>query len=122
VPDWVQLRDTVPQPAVLRVADAFFTHAGMGSCTEGLWYGVPMVAMPQAVDQPDNAARLQGIGAGVHLQAHLPEPAEIRQALLYVTSDPRVRLRLNGIREEIRAHGGPAHAADAVEDVAAGRW
>ena len=36
----------VPQPAVLRVADAFVTHAGMGSCTGALWYAVPMVAIP----------------------------------------------------------------------------
>lgn len=122
VPEWVQLRDTVPQPAVLRVADAFFTHAGMGSCTEGLWYGVPMIAMPQAVDQPANAAHLQEIGAGRHLADHLPGPAEIRDALLSVTSDPRIRMRLNEIRDDIRAHGGPVHAADAVEDVAAGRW
>lgn len=122
VPDWVQLRDTVPQPAVLRVADAFLTHAGMGSCTEGLWYGVPMVAMPQAVDQPANAARLEAIGAGRCLQTHLPEPAEIREALLSVTSDPHIGLRLKAIRDDIRAHGGPVHAADAVEDVIAGRW
>jgi UDP:flavonoid glycosyltransferase YjiC (YdhE family) len=37
VPDWVQVRATVPQPAVLSAADAFVTHAGMGSCTEALW-------------------------------------------------------------------------------------
>lgn len=122
VPSWVRLHDTVPQPAVLRMADAFFTHAGMGSCTEGLWYGVPMIAVPQAVDQPANAAHLEEIGAGRYLRAHLPELADIREALLHVTSDPRIRLRLNAIRDEIRTHGGPAHAADAVEDVAAGRW
>ncbi|WP_396918963.1 macrolide family glycosyltransferase [Mycolicibacterium sp.] len=122
VPAWVKLRDKVPQPAVLRVADGFVTHAGMGSCAEGLWYGVPMVAVPQAVDQPANAARLEDIGVGRHLKAHLPTPVEIRDALLAVTSDPQVRLRVNAVRDEIHAGGGPAHAADAVEDVATGRW
>lgn len=122
VPAWVQLRDKVPQPAVLRVADGFVTHAGMGSCAEGLWYGVPMVAVPQAVDQPANAARLEHIGVGRHLKAHLPTPVEIRDALLAVTSDPQVRLRVNAVWDEIHAGGGPAHAADAVEDVATGRW
>lgn len=122
VPSWVQLRDTVPQPAVLPVADCFITHAGMGSCTEGLWFGVPMVAIPQAVDQPANAARLEVIGVGRHLTDHLPSVGDIRDAVLGVAADPSVRLALDTIGAEIHAHGGPEHAADAVEDVAVGRW
>ncbi|MGV0746207.1 macrolide family glycosyltransferase [Mycolicibacterium sp. XJ870] len=122
VPPWVQLRDTVPQPAVLQLADCFITHAGMGSCTEGLWYGVPMVAIPQAVDQPANADRLEAVGVGRHLSAQLPSPEQIRDAALAVSSDEQVRLRLNAVRDEIHASGGPAHAADAVEDIVAGRW
>jgi MGT family glycosyltransferase len=121
-PGWVQLRERVPQPAVLRIADAFVTHAGMGSCTEGLWYGVPMVAMPQAVDQPSNAEQLEAIGAGRHLSADAPTPGQIREALLDVVADPQIRLRLNAIRDELHRVGGPCHAAEAVEDVATGRW
>ncbi len=122
VPDWVQVRATVPQPAVLSAADAFVTHAGMGSCTEALWYAVPMVAIPQAVDQPLNAAQLETLGVGRHLTADSPDPAEIRDAIRYVATDPEVRRRLDGIRDELHSVGGPVHAADAVEDVAAGRW
>ncbi len=122
VPDRVQLRATVPQPAVLRMADVFVTHAGMGSCTEALWYGVPMVAVPQAVDQPLNAARLETLGVGRHLTARSPSADEIRDAIAHVTTDPDVRLRIEVVRDELRGVGGPAHAADAVEDVAAGRW
>jgi MGT family glycosyltransferase len=122
VPQWVQLRETVPQPAVLRVADVFVSHAGMGSCTEALWYGVPTVAIPRAVDQPANAAQLEAIGVGRHLTADPPAPAEIRDAILAVAADPQIRLRLAAIREELRSVGGPGHAADAVEDAATGRW
>jgi MGT family glycosyltransferase len=122
VPDWVQLRKTVPQPAVLRVADAFVTHAGMGSCTEALWYAVPMVAIPQAVDQPLNAAQLEKLGVGRHLTADPPRPVEIHDAVVELTSDSQVRLRLNTIRDELHSVGGPVHAADAVEHAALGRW
>jgi MGT family glycosyltransferase len=107
VPEWVQLRDTVPQPAVLRVADVFVTHAGMGSCTEALWYGVPTVAIPQAVDQPSNAAQLDALGVGRHLTNDPPSPGEIRDAILGVASDPQIRLRLNVIRDELHRVGGP---------------
>lgn len=122
VPDWVQVRAVVPQPAVLARADAFLTHAGMGSCTEGLWYGVPMVAVPQAVDQFTNADQLEAAGIGTHLRADPPSRQDIRDALLRLTSDPAVRLRLDIIRDETRRAGGPVRAADAVEEVADGRW
>ncbi|WP_163700954.1 macrolide family glycosyltransferase [Mycolicibacterium agri] len=122
VPERVQLRARVPQPAVLARADAFVTHAGMGSCTEALWYAVPMVAIPQAVDQPLNAARLEELGVGRHLTADPPGPDELRDAILSVATDPGVRSRVDAIRDELHAVGGPVPAADAVEDVAAGRW
>ena len=118
VPDWVQLRETVPQPAVLRVADAFVTHAGMGSCTEALWYAVPMVAIPQAVDQPLNADQLEELGVGRHLTADPPNPTDIRDAIRYVATDPGVRQRSDAIRDELHSVGGSSHAADAVEDLA----
>ena len=122
VPDWVQLRTTVPQPAVLRAADGFVTHAGMGSSTEALWYGVPTVAIPQAVDQPSNAEQLEALGVGRHLTDDPPSAGQICDALFHVASHPQIRLRLNVIRDELRRVGGPGHAADAVEDAATGRW
>jgi UDP:flavonoid glycosyltransferase YjiC (YdhE family) len=94
----------------------------MGSCTEGLWYGVPMVAIPQAVDQPVNADQLEAIGACRHLRADPPSPAQIRAAILELSDDPRVLLRVNTIRDQIRREGRPARAADAVADVAERRW
>ncbi len=112
----------MPQPAVLRVSDAFVTHAGMGSCTEALWYGVPTVALPQAVDQPANAAQLEALGVGRQLTEHLPSPAEIHRAILEMSVSPQIRLRLNAIRDELHRVGGPEHAADAVENAARGRW
>jgi MGT family glycosyltransferase len=122
VPDWVQVEDFVPQVAVLHHADAFVTHAGMGSCTEALWCGVPTVAVPQAVDQFGNADQLAALGVGVHLTSDPPAPDELRAALLGVAGDPDVRRRLDTVRDDLHRHGGPGHAADAVEDVAAGTW
>jgi len=122
VPDWVRVEDFVPQVAVLHRADAFVTHAGMGSCTEALWCGVPTVAVPQAVDQFGNAEQLAAIGVGVHLASDPPSPDDLRTALLGVAGDPDVRYRLDAISAELRRDGGPNHAADTVEDVATGTW
>src|SRR4051812_6749110 len=46
LPANVEARQWVPHPAVLRHADVFVTHAGMGSVMEALGAGVPMVCVP----------------------------------------------------------------------------
>ena len=56
LPSGVEVHAWVPQLAVLRYASLFVTHAGMGGCSEGLFEGVPMIAVPQAVD-PAQLAR-----------------------------------------------------------------
>ncbi len=76
LPDTVIAARTQPQLDVLEHADVFITHAGMGGANEALWYGVPVVAAPQAVDQFANAATLEAIGAGVQL-----DDKPIRQAV-----------------------------------------
>ncbi|WP_409466414.1 macrolide family glycosyltransferase [Amycolatopsis sp. GA6-003] len=115
LPESVEVHETVPQLAILDVASAFITHAGMGGCTESLWYGVPTVAIPQAVDQFGNAARLEALGVGKHLPADQVTAKSLREAVEEVSSSPDVAARLAELRAEIRAHGGIAAAADAVE-------
>jgi len=70
----VDVRPWFPQPAVLRSASAFVSHAGMGSTMEALYYGVPLVCVPQMPEQDVNAARVAEMGLGVRL-ARTPRSA-----------------------------------------------
>ena len=88
----------MPQLDVLEHADVFLTHAGMGGATEALWYGVPVVAAPQAVDQFENAATLEAIGAGVQLGER--DLGEAVAAALGCTE------RARELRDSVRASGG----------------
>jgi UDP:flavonoid glycosyltransferase YjiC (YdhE family) len=96
---------------VLAHADVFVTHAGMGSAGESLWFGVPTVAIPQAVDQFTNAERLQAAGAGVHLPAEQVSAGSLRAAVREALArGPRAR----ELRDEVRGAGGAAASADAI--------
>ena len=115
VPAGVRAERTQPQLDVLAYADAFVTHAGMGSAAESLWFGVPTVAVPQAVDQFTNAAQLAAIGAGVQLPTEQVTAETLRDAVAEaLTRAPRAR----ELREEVRQNGGVAASADAVERLA----
>ncbi|MCJ0979986.1 UDP glycosyltransferase [Rhodococcus sp. ARC_M12] len=112
LPANIEVHEHVPQLAVLDSATVFITHAGMGGCTEALWFGVPTVAVPQAVDQFGNAAMLAELGVGVHLEFEKVTAASLADA---VAEARQLGSRASEVRAEVRAHGGVEQAADAVE-------
>lgn len=120
VPPNIEVHAWVPQLAVLEQADAFVTHAGMGGSSEGLYTGTPMIAVPQAVDQFGNADKLVELGVARRLESETVTAAELRTALVELTSDPEVAQRAERLRVEVRAEGGAARAADLVERMTAG--
>ncbi|SHF82334.1 macrolide family glycosyltransferase [Streptoalloteichus hindustanus] len=115
LPPNVEAHSSVPQMSVLAQATAFVTHAGMGSTAEGLYWGVPMVAVPQALDQHVNAARIADLGVGRHIPREQATAEALRDAVVAVASDPEVLRRCAEVREEVRSGGGTAKAADFVE-------
>nr|WP_205624564.1 macrolide family glycosyltransferase [Actinomadura flavalba] len=117
IPANVEVHRWVPQRDILRQADAFVTHAGSGGCNEGLVSGVPMIAVPQAVDQFMNADRLVELGVARRLDSATATPDELRAALTDLTADPAVAARLAALREETRAEGGTRRAADLIEEL-----
>ncbi|MFE1765777.1 macrolide-inactivating glycosyltransferase [Streptomyces angustmyceticus] len=115
VPGNVEVRDWVPQLAILKKADAFITHAGAGGSQEGLATATPMVAVPQAADQFGNADVLQGLGVARHVPMEEADAATLRAAVLALVDDPEVRHRLAAIQREMAAEGGTRRAADLIE-------
>ncbi|MGW7531317.1 macrolide family glycosyltransferase [Amycolatopsis sp. NPDC054798] len=122
VPGSVEVRDWVPQLAVLEKAAAFVTHGGMGGCAEGLFHGVPMIAVPQDphTDQPDNADALVRLGVGLRIDPSHASAEALRESLLELVGTPEVADRLAEVRAELMAEGGTERAADLIEAELAG--
>lgn len=68
IPSNFIVRNYVPQLEILKYADIFITHGGMNSTNEGLYYELPLVLIPQSVDQPFVANRVAKLGAGIVLK------------------------------------------------------
>ncbi|MHA6802342.1 macrolide family glycosyltransferase [Salinifilum ghardaiensis] len=116
LPAGVRAARTQPQLDVLAHASVFLTHAGMGSAAESLWFGVPTVVLPQAVDQFFNAATLVEIGAGAQPGEPL-DGANLRAAVESALGKAeRARVLQSGVRRD----GGTGAAADAVERLCGG--
>ncbi|NUT50406.1 MAG: glycosyl transferase [Saccharothrix sp.] len=108
VPATVEVRDWFPQPAVLRRADAFVTHAGMNSTMEALSFGVPLIVVPRTPEQVANADRVVELGLG----RRLTDVADLRSVVEQVTADRAVRANLDRMRAAIHGSGGAALGAD----------
>jgi MGT family glycosyltransferase len=68
IPANTRVEAFVPHRAVLPKVDLVITHAGWQTVNAALSCGVPLVCIPDGRDQPDNAARVVSIGAGVRLR------------------------------------------------------
>ncbi|MBQ0924161.1 macrolide family glycosyltransferase [Saccharopolyspora endophytica] len=115
IPPTFDVRRSFPQPAVLRHAEAFVSHAGMNSTMESLHAGVPLIAVPQMPEQSANAARAEELGLGTALDSESVTAAELRETVDRVAADPGVRATLDRMREVVRSSGGAPAGADAIE-------
>jgi macrolide glycosyltransferase len=117
LPSGVTAHRWVPQWSVLAHASLFVTHAGMGGCSEGLWHGVPMVAVPRAADQFGNAAMLAeaGVATVVDLDDVVAGGAEVLREAWRAVDSPEVAARCAAASADLRSGGGASRAADLVE-------
>ena len=113
LPENIQVYESVDQMAVLSIADAFITHCGMNSASEGLYYGVPLVLFPQTPEQNAVARRVEELGAGVRLQSISEE--DVLDALTKIINEPQYKEGAAKVSESFRACGGAAEAKDFLE-------
>ena len=115
LPDHVQIYESVDQMAVLSIADAFITHCGMNSTSEGLYFQVPLVLFPQTPEQGAVARRTEELGAGIRLKSISEE--DILEAVQTVLSDPSYKKNAVIVSDSFRASGGAAEARQFLESL-----
>ncbi len=111
----IQIYETVDQMAVLSIADAFITHCGMNSASEGLYFQVPLVLFPQTPEQGAVARRVEELGAGVRLKSI--SQADILQSLESVLNAPNYKDNAIKISDSFRACGGAREAKAFLESI-----
>jgi MGT family glycosyltransferase len=108
------VRNFVPQLDVLQHAALFITHAGLNSVHEGLYYDVPLVLVPQQVEQNYVAGRAEELGAGVKLRNNQITAQRLREVATRVLSDPSFKQNATKIGESLRNAGGYQRAVDEI--------
>lgn len=110
------LRPYVPQLQLMQQSALFVTHGGMNSVNEALYYGVPLVVIPQGADQRWVAERVQTLGAGQVVGQERLDAAKLRRAVEEVLSTPSYREASERIGASLREAGRYCRAADEIQE------
>jgi MGT family glycosyltransferase len=105
----------LPQLEILQHANAFVTHGGMNSTMEAIYYGVPMVVVPQQPEQAMTASRVAELSLGVAFEPEHVTASALRNAVTTVVSDASYRDCVTHMQEATRDAGGYLRAADVIQ-------
>jgi len=100
---------------VLQEADVFITHGGMNSISESVTYGVPMIVVPNTVEQALNAARVEQLQGGAYLEPDRLSVEKLQKTVENILADPSMAAGIERIRESFAEAGGVQRAGDALD-------
>jgi UDP:flavonoid glycosyltransferase YjiC (YdhE family) len=92
-------------------------QGGSGTTGEALRSGRPMLIVPYGWDQPDNAVRVERLGAGLHIPRSEYSVETATAALKALLDTSRCSIRAAAVREQMAEEDGLASACDAIEAV-----
>ena len=91
-----------PFSTLLQHAAVFVHHGGIGTMSQGFAAGVPQLIMAMAHDQPDNADRVERLGAGVGLSVRQFTPRRVAQELKQLLHGVAIRQAALGCATKLR--------------------
>jgi UDP:flavonoid glycosyltransferase YjiC (YdhE family) len=117
-PSHVRVEQYVPQSVLLPHCDLIVCHGGFGTVLTALDAGLPLVIIPIAADQPDNAHRCADLGVAEVISPEQRTPGAIREAVRTVMRNPRYRRNAERLRDEMRVTPDLNHSVALLEQLA----
>jgi MGT family glycosyltransferase len=115
IPDNFTVAQFVPQLSILDEADLFITHAGMNSINEAVMARVPMIGVPNTIEQSVNAFRVEQLHGGLYLEAERLTAEKLREAAEQILADSQIPHGLEEIRQSFLDAGGVPAAVEAIQ-------
>jgi rhamnosyltransferase subunit B len=115
LPSFLHAVEYAPHAEVFPNAAAIVHHGGIGTSTEALCAGRPMLVVPHGFDQFDNAGRLERLGVARWIRAEHYRCETALPLLKDLLDDPRYTQRAQRCAEAVNAEQGAGAAADLIE-------
>lgn len=115
LPDGVVAFDYVPFAELFRRSAAIVHAGGIGTTALAMRSGRPMLVMPCAHDQFDNAARVARLGVGRTIAQRRYQSKHVATELRRLLDDAESARRASAAAEMLRRENGVRVACDAIE-------
>lgn len=115
LPDSIFACEYAPYSEIFPRACAIIHQGGIGTTSQALRAGRPMLVMPYNNDQPDNAARLERLGVSRTIPRNQYNSSRVVKELLVLLEDKRYSASTTKVRQLIQAEDGISVACDAIE-------
>jgi rhamnosyltransferase subunit B len=117
LPEGVVAFEYAPFGQVLPRARAIVHQGGVGTTGQGLRSGRPVLIVPHAHDQFDNAARVVRLGCGRWIARPRYNATTATKELEALLGTPDYTGNAADVGRQVRSENGAAAAADAIEEV-----
>jgi UDP:flavonoid glycosyltransferase YjiC (YdhE family) len=107
--------DYAPYSPIFPRAACVVHQGGIGTTSQALRAGVPMLVMPYAHDQPDNAARCRRLGVARVIKRARYNAAGAAGEISRILSDPSYRQNALEAKKIVDGEDGTNTACDAIE-------
>lgn len=115
VPAGVRVVEYAPHEVVFARASAIVHHGGVGTTGQALRSGRPMLVVPHAHDQYDNAFRAEALGVAGVLDARRYTTQRVVSHLRRLLEAPERAERAREVGRAVRAEDGIAAASAAID-------
>ena len=116
LPEGIAAFNYAPFGELLPRAKALVHQGGVGTTGQGLRAGIPMLVVPFAHDQPDNAARITRLGVGRTITRSNYKAARVAKELRELLLNPFYVKRAYQIGHRVRCENGASLAVSQILD------
>jgi len=120
LPESIAVFEYAPFGEVLPRARVVVHQGGVGTTGQGLRAGRPVLIVPHAHDQFDNAARVVRLGCGRMMARPRYNAESATRELKALLENEDYQAKAAEVGAQVRSEKGAAAAADAIEEVARG--
>ena len=107
--------DAAPHSQLFPKAAVIVQQCGIGTLGQALSAGCPILAVPFAHDQPDNAYRIERLGVARVVYPPQYRAQRVAQELRRLLDEPRFGQTAREVAARVRAEDGASAACNAIE-------
>jgi rhamnosyltransferase subunit B len=114
-PGHLKVFEYLPYSEIFPSASVIVHPGGIGTLSQALAAGRPMLVTPVAFDQPDNARRAERLGVARTLPFKMVTPKSLMENLIAIRTQPNYQGNAVRVGRRVRSEQGAQRACDLIE-------